>query len=290
MINEIEKALSDIDFSEYKLDGYSIIGLLEGGMNNVIYLLIAHGVKYVVYLPTPNCNDIVNRQDEHRNLQAIAPLKISRTNIYHNSETGVKINTFVEGKSLEKLSKYPYAKIAKVLKILHNSSITLASDYQPFKKLDEYEAQAHQTGLEFDERYWDIKAKLSQHKTFLQAQKLVPAHNDPQPSNIIYDGKAVTLIDFEFAANNDYIYDLACFANLKLEDGLRLLKEYEGADYTLEKEKRFYLWRIFQCLQWHNVALIKLGSGLNAIMPFDFREVANTYLNLAINLYNDYFK
>jgi Ser/Thr protein kinase RdoA (MazF antagonist) len=45
-------------------------------------------------------------------------------------------------------------------------------------------------------RPWDVAA-------------LVPSHNDPNPRNLIYDGRRLWLVDWELAAQNDPLFDLA---------------------------------------------------------------------------------
>lgn len=45
-------------------------------------------------------------------------------------------------------------------------------------------------------RPWDVAA-------------LVPSHNDPNPRNLIYDGRRLWLVDWELACQNDPLFDLA---------------------------------------------------------------------------------
>ncbi len=283
----LKEALENIDLATLKLGDYQEMGILSGGMNNVNYLIKSHDVKYIVYLPTPKCNEIVNRKDEHFNLKEVNKLGISNTNIYHDEVSGIKINTYLEGKAVNEIKDIPYNDIASVMKKLHNSNVKLAASYNPFSRLIGYENSVKELKITIDERYYKIREKLFEKKDYLESQKLVPCHNDPQPSNFIYDGKNTYLIDFEFAAYNDYVYDLACFANVRLEEGLKLLEVYDGNKDNLE---RFYLWRIYQCLQWYNVALIKQYSGLSDYMHFDFNVVAKNYLELSLKLYKDYYK
>jgi thiamine kinase-like enzyme len=61
---------------------------------------------------------------------------------------------------------------------------------------------------------------------------LAPCHNDPTPANVLADGDAVTLIDWEYAGLNDPLWDLAY---LGVEAGLdlaRLARAYglDGAE------------------------------------------------------------
>ena len=128
---------------------------------------------------------------------------------------------------------------------------------------------------------------LFKYKDYLEKQEKVLCHGDSQPSNFILtsDNNLYT-VDFEFASNNDPIYDIACFANLKLEDGLKLLSVYYS---NLDKDKilRFYLWRCFQCFQWFNVATFKELVGMSISLGIDFKKVSEKYLENIKNLLTD---
>ena len=287
----IEEVLGRINLKTLGLDGYQVLGLLNGGMNNVNYLISAHNKKYIVYIPTPHCNDLVDRIAENDNLDEILPLNISNVNIYHDVATGIKINTYIEGVSLDKSGERPYKQVAAVLKKLHQSTIIkFYADYKPFPRLDNYEKQTQLLKQPLDEKYFALKKEFLLYRPYLEKQPRVPAHNDPQPSNWVQNDEGLYVIDFEFAANNDYIYDIACFGNLDFKDALKLLEAYDGGQVLKDHLQRLYLWRIYQCLQWYLVALIKYGSGLNELTTFDFKEVAKHYLELAGKMFQDFKK
>ncbi|MGE0871099.1 MAG: phosphotransferase [Kofleriaceae bacterium] len=59
----------------------------------------------------------------------------------------------------------------------------------------------------------------------------VLSHNDVNPSNVVYDGERMQLIDWDVAGRNDPFYDLAAIAVfLRMDDetSRRLLSAYEG--------------------------------------------------------------
>jgi aminoglycoside phosphotransferase (APT) family kinase protein len=59
----------------------------------------------------------------------------------------------------------------------------------------------------------------------------VLSHNDVNPSNLVYDGEDLLLVDWEVAGPNDPFYDLAAISVfLRMDEGtcLRLLAAYDG--------------------------------------------------------------
>lgn len=76
-------------------------------------------------------------------------------------------------------------------------------------------------------------------------------HNDVNPTNLVYDGEAILLLDWATAAPADAFYDLATIAVfLRMDEGtcLRLLSAYENSPVT-ELPKRFlYIRRLVAAL------------------------------------------
>ena len=83
-----------------------IISPLVGGMMNESYIVSSKGRKYVLYLPTKQANEMVDRQLEKDNQFLVNKLGITSKNVYFDVKTGIKINEFIEGDSLNKIEKY----------------------------------------------------------------------------------------------------------------------------------------------------------------------------------------
>jgi len=79
----------------------------------------------------------------------------------------------------------------------------------------------------------------------------VLSHNDVNPSNLVYDGEHLLLLDWETAGPNDPFYDLAAIAVfLRLDDETcqRLLGAYDGAPVTGLPARFLYLRRLVAVL------------------------------------------
>ena len=252
-----------------------------GGMMNGSFLVDYQNKKYILYMPTAQANEMVDRKEEKRHLDIVYPLGVTSKNVYFDVPSGIKINEFIEGESLNKLDDYDEYKIAKILRTLHDSKVKSNLDYLPFERFTGFEKEA----LEFsslDDEYRLFKELLFANKDYLLNDPLVLSHNDFQKSNIVFNPKDdhYYMIDFEFMANNSPIYDIACFANNDVNDGLRLLKAY-FINPTVEQTKKFYLWRIFVSMQWYLVAIIKHYRKEGEAHHIDFLAVANHFMNIA---------
>ena len=168
---------------------------------------------------------------------------------------------------------------------MHQSGRKSEIDYLPFKRFDEYEHEAS-IFQSFEKEYLLLKEALFKRKDFLLKQPLTLCHNDAQKSNIVKDLKNnYYLIDFEFMGNNDPIYDIATFGNGLVSEGYQLLMDYYDNNPSKEEKERYYLWRIFVSLQWHNVAITKHYRGEGKTHGFDFLKVAEFFLHNALDAY-----
>lgn len=268
-----------------------IISPLIGGMMNVSYIVKnSENKKYVLYIPTKHANEMVNRSLEKENQRIVYSLGLTSKNVYFDIESGIKINEFIEGESLDKMPTFSYDKIASLLHKLHSSIMLSREDYNPFRRfIDDYEKEALTFQKEASPKYKELRDFLFQKRGYLESGAKVICHNDAQRSNIIKTPKDdYYLIDFEFVGNNDPIYDIATFGNGVVKEGRTLLDVYFNNNPSQEKIKRFYLWRIFISLQWYNVAIAKHYRGEGKATNFDFLMVANHFLQNAQDAYNGY--
>lgn len=273
-------------------EGSSIISPLMGGMMNSSFVVQdKNKKKFVLYIPTEQANEMVDRFLERDNQRIVIELGITSNNVYFDPNTGIKINEYIEGQSLDKVDSWDYSEVAKIFHTLHSSKKVSNSDYQPFKRFVlEYEKNALIYVKNHANPYLNLRNYLFSHKEYLEKRPLVFSHNDAQRSNIIKDENSYHLIDFEFMGNNDEIYDIACFGNTSVEEGRKLLDAYFDNKPSNEQIRVYYLWRIFISLQWYNVALTKHYRGEGKIHGYNFMDVATFFLNNALEAYEKVIK
>lgn len=281
MNSQIESILNEV-FPR----GAKVVSPLVGGMMNQSYIVESDGKKYVLYISTEQANEMVDRQLEKDNQKLIIDLGLTSKNIYFNVETGNKINEYIEGNSLNNIDSFDSKKVALLLKTMHTSGKKSREDYHPFKRFIAYEEEANTFEKERSSDYKELRKTLFDNRAFLERQPLVLCHNDAQRSNIVKDNREnYYLIDFEFMGNNDAIYDIATFGNNQVKEGFEVLRYYFDGHPSVDEKKRYYLWRIFVSLQWHNVAIVKHYRGEGKTHGYDFLAVASFFLSNAKEAY-----
>lgn len=92
----------------------------------------------------------------------------------------------------------------------------------------------------------------------------VLSHNDVNPSNLVFDGERILLLDWDVAGPNDRLYDLATIALfLRLDDAacLRLLSAHDGASVTVLPPRLTYLRRLVGALIGNMMLLLARQRG-----------------------------
>lgn len=278
------------DFLKIPADDIRIIDRLKGGMSNSNYVVKADGKFYTFRIPGKNASVFVDRATEEQILDLIKPLGIDGNLLIRlEKASGFKISKYVAGTPL--MIDNPanhYEAVSEVLHTLHDSRLIAENDYAPFIRLAYYESLVEKEGLSQNIRYTDIRDRFLKFKPLLSEWPTVLCHNDSQPSNFILtpDGKLL-LVDWEFGGNNDPLYDVACYGNNDFQYAIELLPIYLKREPRKDEWQRLYLWRVFQCLQWHNVALYKDAIGLSAELNLNFAMIAESYIDKANKLFDE---
>lgn len=261
-----------------------IINRMLGGMSHLTYHIQVKGKDYTFRVIGKEGNRFVDRTIEKKNLDIIKPLQINNETVYFDVETGEKAAIFVEGTVLTQLDfKEHLLDVSEVLKKLHHSNLEPASDYGLVDRLNLYETF---TDIRSD-LFLDLKAKwLKIYHEERKDQPKVFCHGDAQRSNILI-GRQVYLLDWEYAGWNEFYYDIASFGNVDFNDALLLLDVYLNRKATKEEQDVVRFYRMYQALQWHQVALRKEMIGLSEILHFDFKMLSEKYLKLAQTLYQE---
>lgn len=255
---------------------YQIINRFHGGMSNFTYLIkdITTDAKFSFRVAGIGASNFCNYLTEYEHIKAVENLELNSNTVFFDQQTGTKIASYIDGSTLNTID-FDYKDVVSSLKKLHSSQVSL-NPYNHLERLEDYELLA----LNQNPEYFKIKEQFIElFETNLKQHLLYPCHCDAQQSNFILADR-LYLLDWEFAAINDYIYDIASFGNNNFEDAKNLLNVYHS-NPSDEMYMRLYGWRCFQCLQWHNVAMYKQQIGLGESLNIDFGLVCQKYLNLA---------
>ena len=256
-----------------------IVERLKGGVSHYTYHVMVNDKTYTYRKIGEGGNLFVDRKTEYQMIQKVTPLHINSDVIVFDVESGEKISNYIEGTPLTLLEyKDHLDAVVETLKKLHQSDIEGVVDYGLINRLSLYESYTNQRTPMYQslKSFW-----IEKYQKEYEHNKKVFCHNDAQRSNIVIGQDRLYLLDWEYAGLNEFYYDIASFGNVDFNDALILLDHYLGRKATLEEQNHVRFYRMFQTLQWHQVALYKHNIGLGEKIQVDFMALALKYLHIA---------
>ncbi len=275
MTQQVAQAFASL--TSLPIDTIQNINIL-GGMTNVNYkVTLSDGRQFVLRMPGNASNDIICREDEFKNNVLAFELGIANEIVAFDAPSGLKLTTYIpQAETLTPLSLARHAKtIASHFSRLHNSSLTLADRFSIEEEYHKYRQLVLDRKIPWSEQWDAINARFEGLVERLGLLKgggeLCACHNDPVPENFVLSHATTPptlyLIDWEYAGQNDPMWDLASVID---EAGLDPAHEEAFIGYYLElnphlvlevvKEK-ILIFKILQNMLWYLWTLLKEAQG-----------------------------
>ncbi len=201
-----------------------------GGLSNRVFKVELDGEVLCLRVPGDGSDALVDRGVEEANARAAAASGLT-PEIVHFATDGTMLTRFVEGMLVTPAHLQGDAsalrRVAATLARLHASGAAFAGRFRAFETMEAYAAELEQNGAPLSDGHRRALSQMQRIRTALDARPapLRPCHCDPTGPNLIDTGARVWLIDWEYSAMNDPLWDLAYFS---IESSLD-----EAADHEL---------------------------------------------------------
>ena len=188
------------------------ISKLQRGMTNINYLVEVGKKRYVArFALSSNKHLGLDREREIYNTKIAASERIGPLVIAHYPEYNLLIVEYLPGKTLSLNSarkKENIASIAKLLKKMHSGK-KFKGENNIFNsiRVDISKVKERNSWLPEDLQLLLKRLKLIESKVKFQIN--APCHLDLMMENIVTYKQSLKLLDWEYSANSDYLYDLA---------------------------------------------------------------------------------
>lgn len=272
-----------------ELSDISDIQAIKEGLNNHSFKVSCNGKSYVYRHPGVNASAVVDRHKEASALKIAQKLGIDNTLIYIDEEVGWKISEYIEETETFDFGNIRHIELlANQLKKLHSSKIKtgFTFDYRKeAKKLiineKSMDSSAINDFLQLQEHMKPIFDWLDTHEW----QKSL-CHNDLYSSNLLISGNNLSVIDWEFAGDNDIGYDICklfSVNNPSYDEIDKYLFSYYGRSTTEEEKLHllacasviYYYWYVW------GIFAVKNNSDVSGYLPTWFEKM-NHYSNEVI--------
>ena len=223
-----------------------------GGITNINYKIRFLNQNKVIRIPGINTEQTINRKNEKQILELLDSTNIAPQSEFYQS--GIKTTSFLEEYKCLESSDLAHKNILPLLveklKILHSFKLADYPQFSPILLLDEikkYEnlAKISLTTKKEHKFVLDIARKIDTNYPF------VLCHRDLQLPNILFNGRDLQLIDFEYAGFSSIIWELGNLS-AELELNMAQIKEltilYGGIDLQEVLEGELisnYIWALW---------------------------------------------
>lgn len=232
---------------------------MDRGLTNKNFLLRMNQETYVLRIPRADSEHIVNRHHETMALQAIQDADIDVETIYYDEASGYKVTRYLKDALTYSECKDPckIERTAALMKRFHQLNRHVDADFEPVRLLQSYRNRLQHPLYDLTP-YEDAVQKVYH----LNNPKIL-CHNDWVDGNILFTEERTYLIDYEYAANNDPLFDVVSFlSENQIEDSA--LRERFYTVYFDEMNdtirEQLDIWENFQNLLWCSWAMMMWES------------------------------
>jgi len=198
--------IQEVIQSYFNKDADEVI-YIPTGITNRNYRVTVDNENYVIRIPYPDSDHIVDRNNEAVILDLIKQHQLDAPLEYYDPTSGIKITRYIEHVQHfdEVDDPNKYKRVALMMRKLHDLQIESGVFFDPIEKLSEY-ASHIKTPL------YDVTFATSvSEKIRLYQGKKILCHNDWVNGNMLFTPSRMYLIDYEYAGDNHPLFDVMSF-------------------------------------------------------------------------------
>jgi thiamine kinase-like enzyme len=243
-------------------------------------------------MPAPGDDPVVDRATELANARVAAAAGLAPPVIYADPDRHLLVTRYVEGPTMSRSALARgdgVERVGQLLARLHRlDACRFRGRFAVATVLDRYRDRLVGDGLRLDVDDATLLRRARRLCRMLDRSAVVaPCHNDPWPANIVDAGDRLVLVDWEYSAVGDPLWDLAHFAveaDLDPDQTNRLVRTWCGRTPPRQVSARLTLWRPLTDVVWGLWAQVQHRGGNDRL---DLRTYAARRLRRARHLLDD---
>ncbi len=255
--NELVSAIARIEFLR---EEDPTLATRLGGLTNRNYLIPTDQGGVVVRLAGEGTSEYIDRHLEEVAARSAANAGVNAEVLFFDPSDGLMATRLVPNArtmtgelfagDLEAVKR-----AADAFRRLHTRADRFATDFKLFEMIDEYKTLLASKQAALPDGYELVQSAAESAQRALETSQglLVPSHCDPLCENFLDTGDSMYLIDYEYAGNNDPMWDLA---DVSVEGAFTpemdeiLLRAYFQGDVPAASRSRMIVLKAMVDLLW----------------------------------------
>ncbi|MDZ4734918.1 MAG: choline/ethanolamine kinase family protein [Rhodospirillaceae bacterium] len=230
-----------------------------GGLTNRNYRIDWRGKSYVLRIPGEGTSEYIDRKAEAQNARIASDADVNAPLAFFDPTDGAMVTGFIEGGITMNGERFKQrgrpARAAVALHRMHEFKQPFASRFELFAQIDAYLDLLRKKGATIPDGYDAVQKEAEKVRAALNANPapLVPSHCDPLAENFLDTGDRMWVVDWEYAGNNDPMWDLG---DVSVEAGFdesqdaEMMEAYFGGRPPADQYGRMVMYKAMCDLLW----------------------------------------
>ena len=196
------------------VDFNSVTTARLGGLTNRNYKIESPLGNFVLRIAGEGTGDYIDRAAESHNARVAARAGVNAEVMFFDADDGAMLCRYVEGSvTLDEAGFKDLGAVARAgaaFRELHDSPQPFEGRFELFHMIDDYLGHIARLGAALPDGYDDVRQEADAVRDALGRHDLpsAPCHCDPLAENFLDTGTRIFIIDYEYAGNNDPMWDL----------------------------------------------------------------------------------
>ena len=264
-MSETVEDLQEIRTALGRIPGFASAGSRDAaverlaGLTNRNYKVTRGGERFVLRIPGEGTSEYINRRHEAVAARIAAEAGVNAELLFFDESDGLMLTRFVDGAATMNGERFrdlgAVARAAAAFRRMHECGRSFATTFDLFQKMDEYLDYLRKKDARIPDGYAQVQKEAEAVRAALNARPvpLRPCHCDPLAENFLDTGARIFIIDWEYAGNNDPMWDLG---DLSVEAGFgpdqdaALAEAYFGGKPPAAQVGRMVMYKAMCDLLW----------------------------------------
>jgi thiamine kinase-like enzyme len=229
------------------------------GLTNRNYKISHGNERFVLRIPGEGTAEYIDRKAEAVAARIAAEAGVNAELLFFDDNDGLMLTRFIDGAATMSAERFKdlgaVARAARAFRRMHECGRSFATEFELFGKMDEYLAYLRKKNARIPDGYAEVQKEAEAVRAALAARpgRLAPCHCDPLAENFLDTGQRTYIIDWEYAGNNDPMWDLG---DVSVEAGFgpdqdeALLEAYFNGKPPADQAGRMVMYKAMCDLLW----------------------------------------